>query len=99
VSFEGLAEIAGELDTVKLTVTFCEVAPAAETVTVPVKEPAVVRPDVSMETLMELELDIVPEGVTDSHEPPEAVVAAAVKGSPKVPPIPTGCGVGVALPI
>jgi hypothetical protein len=101
LSVEGLAEIAGELETTIFTGTETEVAPLAESVIVPFKVPGVVRPDVSMDTLIELELDTVTFAglvllFTNSQEPPDGV---AVTCSPAVPPIATDCGVGVGLPI
>ena len=55
------------------------------------------RPVVFTETLAEP--GIAPEGVTDSHEPPEGTVAAVAVKLVAVPPMVSCCAAGcVALP-
>jgi hypothetical protein len=72
-------------------------APVEVTATEPLNVPAVVRPAVLIETLMED--GTVPPGVTDSHDPPETVDAEVVKLMPTVPEIFTGCAVGAVPPM
>ena len=85
--------------TTMLTGTTTEVALGAAMVTVPPKVPAVVRTEVTMETLTDPE--IVPGAAAGavSHEPPDVVTAAAVKAIPEVPPIFSVCDAGAAPPM
>jgi len=98
LSVEGLAEIVGEAETIKVTGTTCEVAPGAAIVMVPVKVPALVRPDVFMETLALP--GIVPPALVTSHPAgPEVMAAVAVNVKPEVPVMFRGCADGAEVPI
>jgi len=99
-SVNGLAEIVGVAETVSVMGTVTDVAPPAESVMAPLSAPVVVRPDVLIETLMELELDIVTCTALElpfnnSHAPPDGV---AVTLSPVVPPILSGDAAGAEVP-